>query len=291
LDPLDTTLPNVTGRGVRLVVRGGRDEVLADVIVGKPVGGHPSMRYVRLPDQKRVYISNVGDLHVSTAFADWIDRDVLQVKSSEIDAVNLRNYALDRSTGRIQPSDTLLLQRNSDDAWMLNGLQSHEEIDLNRVIALLDALTSLKIAGVLPKPANISATLSQERSRASISPEDRADLARKGFYLASNGQLVSNRGEVVVKTERGIYYTLRFGDIAPGVEAPTSDTNRYLFIMVDFDAASARTPGLAAEGAEKARLLRVRFAPWYYVIEADSFKDITPGRADLIAHVVPRGRG
>jgi hypothetical protein len=289
LDPIDTTLPNVTGRGIRLVVRGApHDEVLADVILGNRVDGHPGLRYVRVPDQKRVYISSVGDLRVSTAFADWIDRDVLQVQSSEIDAVNLRNYALNRSTGRTEPGDTLLLQRGKGSAWTLNGLQSHEQINLNSVSALLESLTSLRITGVLPKPAGIRATLSQELSRTSISSEDRADLARKGFYLAPNGQLVSNRGEIVVKTKRGLYYTLRFGDIAPGVEASTDDANRYLFIMIDFDPSSAETPGLAAEGAEKARLLRVRFAPWYYIITADTFKNLRLGRTDLIAHLAPR---
>jgi hypothetical protein len=288
LDPLDTRLPNVMGRGTRVVVRGAHDEVLADVILGKQVAGHPGFRYVRVPDQKRVYSSNIGDLRVSSAFADWIDRDVLQVQSSDIDAVNLRNYALDRSTGRVEPGETLLLQHGKDNAWTLNGLESNERVDLNKVSALLDSLTSLTITGVLPKPAGINATLSQEVSRTSISVEDRADLARKGFYLAPNGQLVSNRGEVVVKTNRGLYYTLRFGDIAPGAEASTNGANRYLFIMVDFDPSSAKTPGLAAEGAGKARLLRVRFAPWYYIIAADSIKNIRLGRTDLIERVAPR---
>jgi hypothetical protein len=287
LDPLDTRVPNVRGRGTRAVVRGSHDEVLADIILGKRVDGHPGLQYVRMPDQKRVYISNVGDLHVSTAFADWIDRDVLQAQSSDIDAVNLRNYAIDRSTGRVEPGETLLLQRRKNDTWSLNNLASNESVNLNAVTALLDSLTRLRITGVLPKPAGIRATLGQEVSRTSISAEDRADLARKGFYLASNGQLVSNRGEIVVKTKYGIYYTLRFGDVAPG-DASINATNRYLFIMVDFDPKSAETPGLAEEGAEKARLLRVRFAPWYYIIGGDTFRNIRLGRTDLIARAAPR---
>ena len=49
LDPLDTTLPDVTGRGTRLIVRGAQDEVLADVIIGNPVESSPGFRYVRSP--------------------------------------------------------------------------------------------------------------------------------------------------------------------------------------------------------------------------------------------------
>ena len=150
--------------------------------------------------------------------------------------------------------------------------------------------------GVLPKPPGISATLTNAVGSATINDEDRADLARKGFYLASSGQLVSNRGEMIVRTTRGVFYTLRFGDIAPGTDAPAVDApspdaaadapaageNRYLFIMVDFDAQAASTPARASEGEERTKLLRARFAPWYYVIAADSFSAIQLQRSDLV---------
>lgn len=303
LDPLDTTLPTLTGRGTRLIVRGAQDQVLADVIVGNPVENSPGFRYVRQPGQRRVYTSNIGDLKVSTAFGDWIERDLLQAAPLEIDAVNIRNYSLDRTTGQITPGDTILLQKGADGDWTINGRSANEELNLNAVDGLLRSLSALTIAGVLPKPEGITATLRNEIASTTLSAQDMQDLARKGFYLASNGQLVSNRGEMVVRTNRGIFYTLRFGDIAPGTEAPVADPpsappsepaapsatpreNRYLFIMVDYDAQSAGTPGRAAEGAERSKLLRTRFAPWYYVIGADSFAKIQLRRSDLIR---PRG--
>ena len=280
LDPLDTTLPTVSGRGTRLLVRDTRDDLLADVIIGNSVDGHPGFRYVRQPGQRRVYASNTGDLKASTAFGDWIERDLLQAGADDIDAVNLRNYSLDRGTGRLNPGETMLMQKRADGKWMINGLTANDTLDLTAVDALLRNLASLTITAVLPKPPGITATLSNEISQAAVTSDDRADLARKGFYLASTGQLVSNRGEVVVRTTRGVFYTLRFGDIAPGSDAGRE--NRYLFIMVDFDAQAARTPGRASEGAEKAQLLRARFAPWYYVIAADSFSAIRLQRRDLV---------
>ena len=277
LDPLDATLPTLGGRGVRLTVRGGADQVLADVIIGNEVEGRPGFRYVRQPSQRRVYISNIGDLKPSTAFEDWIDRDLLQVGTGDIDAVNLRNYALDRSTGRVDPGETMLLQKNAAGAWSLYGLAARERLDVAAVDALLRNLASLTIVGVLPKPAGISATLRNAIGSATLNDNDIADLRRKGFYLTPNGQLVSNRGEVVVRTTRGIFHTLRFGEVAPGTAE-----NRYLFIMADFDPQSARTPGRATEGADKVKLLRARFAPWYYVIAADSFAAIRLQRRDLV---------
>lgn len=284
LDPLDTTLPASNGRGTRLIVRGAQDQMLADVIIGAPVEGRPAFRYVRQPGQRRVYVSNVGNLTISTAFGDWIERDLLQIGADEIDAVNLRNYSLDRSTGRTNPGETMLLQKNGAGEWTINDLAGNEELDLAAVDSLLRNLARLTIVGVLPKPPGISAALSSEVTSTVITPEDRADLGRKGFYLASTGQLVSTRGELVIRTTRGVFYTLRFGDIAPGPDALAAPTTpaRYLFIMVDFDPGSARTPGRASEGAEKVKLLRVRFAPWYYEIAADSFDAIRLQRADLV---------
>jgi hypothetical protein len=123
-------------------------------------------------------------------------------------------------------------------------------------------------------------------------------LRRKGFYLAPNGQLVSNRGEIVVRTMTGLFYTLRFGDIAPGTEAPSPGVaaqagsgmqgdavpreNRYMFIMLDYSASDARTPAHAADGAEKIKVLRPRFAPWYYVISANATQALQMSRKELV---------
>jgi hypothetical protein len=280
LDPLDTTLPTLGGRGTRLTVRGERDQVLADVIIGNPVEKAPGFRYVRMAGQRRVYISNVGDWNVSTAFGDWIDRDLLRVTPGEIDAINLRNYSLDRTTRRVSAGDTLLLEKSAGGAWTVNDLGANEQLNLAAVDGLLRNLASLTITGVLPKPAGISATLTQEISSAEVTKEDREDLARKGFYLLPTGELVSNRGEIIVRTAADVFYTLRFGDVAPGTDGPRE--NRYLFIMVDHDPRPTTTAGRAAEGAEKTRLLRARFAPWYYVIAADSMGAIQLSRNDLV---------
>lgn len=297
LDPLDTTLPTLRGRGIRIIIRDVRDQLLADVIVGNPVEGHRGFRYVRNPTQSRVYTTNLGDFRISTAFVDWIERDLLEVRAGDIDAVNLRNYSFDRTTGSLKPGETLLLQRSSENQWTLNGLSPNERLNATVLDGLLQNLTRFEIAGVLPKPAGITATLSGAASAAKVTPEDRTDLARKGFYLTPDGQLVSNRGEAVIRTVQGVYYTLRFGDVALdsgspqddktpagtvalGANAPTE--NRYLFIMVDFDAKSAGTSARVSEGAAKAQLLRARFAPWYYLIAGNSFAGFRLKRSDLV---------
>src|SRR5262249_18421814 len=154
-----------------------------------------------------------------------------------------------------------------NDQWRLQGAGAGPPVNPAAMDALLRSLVTLRIAGVLPKPPGLTSMLGGETGRAAIAAEERTDLARKGFYLTPDGQLVSNQGEIVVRTNRGVFYTLRFGDLAPGSEAPAaaSDSpsaareNRYLFIMVNFDGRSADSPALAGEGGERARLLRARF--------------------------------
>jgi hypothetical protein len=244
-----------------------------------------------------VYISNTGNLEVSAAFADWIERDLLQVQPLEIDAINLRNYSLDRTTGQITPGETLLLMKKGTE-WTLNGLRRGQRINLDGLDQLLRNLASLRIEGVLPKPAGVSSALSISAGSATLNEADVADLRRKGFYLTPNGQLVSNRGEIVVRTMTGLFYTLRFGDVAPGIDAPSPSMaeqagsgaqrdaapreNRYMFVMVDYSPSDARTPAQAADGAEKIKVLRPRFAPWYYVISANATQALQISRQDLV---------
>ena len=41
-------------------------------------------------------------------------------------------------------------------------------------------------------------------------------LQSRGFYLTRTGDLLSNEGELQVRTDKGIFYTLRFGEILYG---------------------------------------------------------------------------
>jgi len=59
LDPLDETLPAIRGRGTRVIIKGSNDRLLADIIIGKALEGRPAFRYVRLSDQRRIYVAVV----------------------------------------------------------------------------------------------------------------------------------------------------------------------------------------------------------------------------------------
>ena len=105
------------------------------------------------------------------------------------------------------------------------------------------------------------------------------ELSSRGFYFTSDGRLLSNQGEALVHTESGVFYALRFGELASGTRE-----NRYLFISVGFDP-GATGGTISPEVRARLELLSARFAPWYYVISDDSFRKIRVERQALIKPV------
>src|SRR5439155_19389075 len=94
-------------------------------------------------------------------------------------------------------------------------------------------VVELAIVDARRKPAAVAATLSRPEGRARLSRNDVVELAEKGFYFTADGRLVSKQGEVLVHTASGIFYVLRFGEVA--YREGTTSENRYLFVSVGFD--------------------------------------------------------
>lgn len=324
IDPLDETATDLDGRGKRVTIRGENDKVLADYIFGKEVDGAEGFRFVRLPDQKAVYACRV-DIDISTTFSDWIESDLLMVEKDDIRRITLRDYSINERTGTINNRDELVLTKDGD-TWEANRMRADQEIQQREMTTLLTSVDELSIVGVRPKPAGLSTSLRKDQEGMEISQQDYLDLQNKGYFFARDGSLVSNEGEVQVRTASGIVYTLRFGEVAPGsglaLTAGTGDAdgdaadNRYLFITAYFDEDAFSEPPAPAntdflntadslwsdadqrnkarydahedwkvkveQGRQKADELRNRFADWYYVISADSFKKLRKTRSELV---------
>lgn len=245
LDPLDAA-GSLDGRGKRVTLR-GPDGVLADFIVGKEAEGTPGMRYVRLPEQNRVYAVKL-DVDLSADFADWIETDLLQLSSYDLDRIVLDNYSVDEDTGSIDPGETLELTKPDGD-WTLADAAPDEDLDDIVVGKLTSALDELEIVGVRKKPDGISEDL---RSEAGIQLERDTllSLQSKGYFMTRDGDVVSNEGELRARTKKGVEYTLRFGEVLFGVgkavtagggdasegdEGTQGTENRYLFVTVELD--------------------------------------------------------
>ncbi len=280
LDPLDGTLPGTRGRGIRVIVNGVNDRLLADVIVGAPVEGRPSYRYARLPGSNRTYVARVEGLDVSTQFQDWIETNLLRVERSEIDQVLVRNYTVARD-GTAGAAEIVPLRKRAEDVWTVEGPDGSSATDTFTMNLMITRLVELAIQGVRPKPPSMSATLLAAPGSARVTRADMDDLAAKGFFFGAGGQPLSSNGEILVHTSPGVFYALRFGNLVDETTGArdASTLGRYLFISVGTDAQVDKA------AAERAETLRARFAPWYYVVSEESVGKIKLGREDLKSEI------
>ncbi|HXV60785.1 MAG TPA: DUF4340 domain-containing protein [Vicinamibacteria bacterium] len=256
IDPLDETATSLRGRGKRVTIKGANDVVLADLIIGKQVEEREKFHFVRVPGQKRVYAANI-DVDISTKFEDWIEKDLLQVERSNIDRVVLEDYSIDERTLMVDVRDTVELDK-SDGNWSANRMPADQEVDTTKMNDLLREVDELKIVGVRPKPEGIGERLSD----LTISRTDVLSLQSRGYYLTRAGDLMSNEGELRVRTNEGVLYTLRFGEIlygsgeaiSAGAETTADESggpgeNRYLFISAEFDSSALPEPQRPANTA------------------------------------------
>ena len=281
VDPLDESIASLSGRGKRVTIKDGNDNLLADLIVGRNVPGREGQfRYLRVPGQKRTYAARF-DVDVSSRFGDWIEKDLLEVDQARIEQVILKDYSIDESTRMLDQRDTIVLSKGDPD-WTANRMRTGQNVDAVKMEDLLKALDELTIVGVRPKPAGLSRSLEDNDEGISITRSDLASLQQKGYYFTGDGQLVSNEGETQVRTEDGVLYTLRFGEIVYGAGDEVTaglagaggtggaggsvdpggfgagspagpGENRYLFITTGFDAGLFPEPSRPADLGFQAR--------------------------------------
>ncbi len=254
IDPLDQTVTTLKGRGKRVTIKGESDQILADLIIGNTLEGRGNLRFVRLPDQKRVYVAHI-DMDISTQFEDWIERALLQLTERDIQQMTLKDYSINERTGTINQRDVVILDRE-EESWKANRMSSTQEVDSTKLNDLLKAIEELSIVGVRPKPTGLSQNLRRSEGEEGMSQANLLSLQSKGYYFTRDGNLVSNEGELEIRSSQGLIYTLRFGEILFGTgDAVTAGTdssnedakekedekergpgeNRYLFITASFD--------------------------------------------------------
>ncbi len=303
IDPLDSKTTTLQGRGKRVTLKDASEKVLADFIIGNEIKGTErgkeaggGQRFVRVPDQKRTYGVGVK-AELSTRFADWIETNLLKVETNKVHKVLFDNYKMEEArTADGEPvlapvGDKTTIERKESfgpwtvsvekrdektGEWKASGVPPGQEANEERLRSLTEALGDLKIVGVRPKPPGVTdpndpnISLTQELVRRS--------LISRGFYPVPRQGIFSDQGDVLVTTDEGVVYTLRYGGpvFATGDElsAGTPDTaekkkdeadkakkdserksqgvqeNRFLMVTVAFDPTVIPKPEKDADKAD-----------------------------------------
>ncbi|MBS1827217.1 MAG: DUF4340 domain-containing protein [Acidobacteria bacterium] len=279
IDPLDQKNPSLTGRGKRVALRDARKDVLADFILGKPVEGKTGMRYVRAPNEKRVYAVKT-DADPSANFADWVNSGLLRIASANLRKVSIVSYSIDEQMGRLANLEQVALTKEGAN-WTLAGASGFNKNVVNAMVATLD---SLRISDVRPKPPSMAEGLRSGRLEMSL--EGAMSMRQRGFFLTPQGRLLANEGEMIAELANGLVYVLRFGELASSqgeTKGGKGGDDRFLFVTVSFDPQRAAKYGdTTGNGERLAKELTNRFADWYYVIRGSDFQRLRLKKKDLV---------
>ena len=240
VDPLSDEVGQRKGRGERLTLTNGGTTLL-DLIIGNQVDNREGFFYVRHPKEKQTYVAEL-DLELTTDFGEWIEPDLLQINTTDLREMVIKDYSIDESSRRIVFNDVLKLRRpDASTSWKLEGQKENEKLKTAAINQIITTADNLKIIGVRPKPQGLSSDL---KLTGSFSTDDFGllDLQSKGYYVVptqGGAELFANEGDLEVVTENGVVYVLRFGEVFTGDE-------------FDIEVGSANESGEADEAEDKA---------------------------------------
>lgn len=265
------------GVGRLVTLKGQGNTTLASIIIGNTVKGNDAQRYVRIPGQDPVYVVAFDDKALSTKFEDWIEADLLQLSSIDINSVELQNYDAALELGNqlsLSRSFDAKLSIDGSNAWQLDSLVVYDEqgekketkladgekLATTKLNALKNALDDLKIVDVAAKPKGMSENLKADKDL--ISDQQAVlSLASRGFFPVTQGDILSANGEMIVTLKDGVQYVLRFGNVegistespdkpkegeeAAGEKPEPTGANRYLLVTARVDESQFPPPELA----------------------------------------------
>lgn len=243
LDPKDPAA-GLEGRGTLVLFEDRSGNEVASLIIGKEIEGKEDQRYVRIPGKKRTYIANLPTLP-STRFENWIEKDLLDVTSYDLDELIFDNYTIDETNFSRVPGEVVRITKPDFD-WTVDGLDPEtEETNDESVRAVTTALADLEIVGVRAKPAGLTRNLTSEKN-IGLDRQSLMSLESRGFFAARDGNLYSNEGDLIARSKKGVSYTLRFGEVLYGSgEAVTAGSDE------PAQGASPEEPGEKAGGAHR----------------------------------------
>ncbi|MCC9602413.1 DUF4340 domain-containing protein [Stieleria sp. JC731] len=233
---------------------------LASIIIGKEVKDQEGQIYVRKPGQDPVYVVSLNDAPLTTKFQDWIEEDLLQLSSIDVQNIEVNDYSTNIALEGVTFVGNYKAELEKDGTdWTLASIKEYTKknsltdfktvevepgktLNAQKLKDLENALDDLKFVDVVRKPEGISANLKADKDFAS-DRESSAQLISRGFLpvpIGENGEieLLSANGELTATTKGGVQYILRFGNISGTAdssdeedpEATVGGVNRYLMV-------------------------------------------------------------
>ena len=249
IDPTNEALAaTAKERGKRVTLKDESGRALIDVVIGKADQDGGGGYFVREADSSEVYTAKLT-LDLSTRFIDWVEPDLLKLKSDDIRTLAIRDYTVDEVRSSITPrSDTDLVRTAPESEWTSAQAPADKRVAKAGVDGLIGEITGMRLVGIRPFRAE---WLQQRGFFLSPSPEL---MSRKGAVVVDVGggrtmALVGNEGELNVSTKDGLNYHLLFGEIALGDDEDKEAGSKKKPEAKPADAATAADPAKPVDPA------------------------------------------
>ena len=254
------------GVGRLVTLKTSSQETLASLIIGDTVKDDDSKIYVRKPGQDPVYVVKLDEAPLTTRFQDWIEEDLLQLSSIDVDEMEIKDYSASLGPGgQVALNRSFTAEMSLDGSqWELENLLEYdstnplaepkqveiadgEKLNTTKLNEIKNALDDLKIVDVVRKPDGMSANLRADKDLLS-DQEAVTSLVQRGFIPVSTGvdgetEMLSANGEMSVTLKEGVRYIMRFGNVAGLTDeqdqSQTEDgeasggVNRYLLVTTE----------------------------------------------------------
>ncbi len=230
VDPLGESTDTLKGRGQRLTLMKESDIPVADLIIGKKLPEGENRYYVRHPDEKETYITEL-EVDISTKFGDWVEADLLKLDRDNLTKLEAKSTKVDgRSFSEVV--DATLSRAKSSDDWALAGLNEEtEEVNKDDVTAMVNVIDNLKLSGIRRKPELAGKPILQGDLGIALPPSAaqnpqivnqvidmvQSSLNSKGFLVYENREendfrLYAKAGELVASLNDGVKFHMSFGN-------------------------------------------------------------------------------
>ena len=215
---------------------GETNEMLAELIIGKPIKDLAGQYYVRRPGKSRVYQVEIEPSQLSTKFVDWIDPVLMPFAQADVSSIVFRNYTTEVSS--TDQGDSLKLAVNyesevsidSSEQWNIDDLREYRGGELK---------PSEPGPGEIPnqQKLNLLRAAINQLAISDVRKKEGAASGQLGFFsyrpeADKPPQLFASQGELLVNTIQGVQFRVLIGNLAEQSNLATSvELNRYLSIV------------------------------------------------------------
>ena len=264
LNPGDDDALDSDGAGMLVVVENIEGKKRAELIIGKQVKNKRAQRVVRRPGQNLAYVVNIDPKKLSSKFSDWIEGNLLGIKSNDVQRLSFLDYScvltqqqevvegqaamVERFSKFVQHAELVVDWNLESYEWELNKYNEFKDsqpvpaqlgfdqaLDNKKLDNFRAALGSLRILDAQAKPKSLKPDLRVDEALTN-DQDAMASLSQRGFYPVGNTDgslMLAKEGEIYIDTYDYVRYALKFGK---SVNSETDDgeiqLNRYLLVSV-----------------------------------------------------------